>query len=146
MTPASVDEVVEAVAVARRDGSTVKMIGSGHSFTAISVPRDAMLRPQGMTGIIGVDREAMTVTAYAGTRLKTLNAELERLGLSLHNMGDIAEQNLAGAPSTGTHGAGRVAAELSAQLTGLQLVTGAGDVVDATRQHNADVFETARVG
>ena len=83
-----------------------------------------MLRPQGMTGIVAVDRDAMTVTAYAGTQLKVLNAELERLGLSLHNMGDIAEQTLAGAISTGTHGTGGVAAGLAAQLAGLQLVTG----------------------
>src|SRR4051812_49953344 len=89
------------------------MIGTGHSFTAISAPRDAMLRPQGMQGIISVDRDAMTVTAYAGTRLAVLNAELERLGLSLHNMGDIAEQTLAGATSTGTHGTGGVAAGVS---------------------------------
>ncbi len=73
----------------------------------------------------------MTVTAYAGTQLKVLNAELERLGLSLHNMGDIAEQTLAGATSTGTHGTGGVAAGLAAQLAGLQLVTGTGEVVDA---------------
>jgi FAD-linked oxidoreductase len=145
-TPASVDEVVEAVAAARRDGSTVKMIGTGHSFTAISAPRDAMLRPQGMQGIISVDRDAMTVTAYAGTQLKVLNAELERLGLSLHNMGDIAEQTLAGATSTGTHGTGGVTAGLAAQLAGLQLVTGTGEVLDATREQNADVFEVARVG
>ena len=89
----------------------------------------------------------MTVTAYAGTQLKVLNAELERLGLSLHNMGDIAEQTLAGAISTGTHGTGGVAAGLAAQLAGLQLVTGTGEVA---RRHaatqNADVFELARVG
>ena len=145
-TPASVEDVVEAVAAARSDGSTVKMVGSGHSFTAISAPRDAMLRPQGLSGIIGVDRDAMTVTAYAGTQLKVLNAELERLGLSLHNMGDIAEQTLAGAVSTGTHGTGGIAAGLAAQLAGLQLVTGTGEVVDATREQNPDVFETARVG
>ena len=145
-TPTSVDEVVEAVATARRTGSTVKMVGTGHSFTAISAPRDAMLRPQGMQGILGVDRDAMTVTAYAGTQLKVLNAELERLGLSLHNMGDIAEQTLAGATSTGTHGTGGIAAGLAAQLAGLQLVTGTGEVVDATREQNGDVFEVARVG
>src|SRR4051812_8796570 len=122
------------------------MIGTGHSFTAISAPRDGMLRPQGLSGIIGVDREAMTVTAYAGTQLKVLNAELERLGLSLHNMGDIAEQTLAGAVSTGTHGTGGVAAGLAAQLAGVQLVTGTGEVVDASRSQNADVFELSRVG
>ncbi len=145
-TPTSVADVVEAVATARRDGSTVKMIGSGHSFTAIAAPRDVMLRPQGMQGLIGVDREAMTVTAYAGTRLKVLNAELERLGLSLHNMGDIAEQTLGGATSTGTHGTGGVAAGLAAQLAGLQLVTGTGEVIDASREQHADVFDVARVG
>ena len=146
ITPTSVDEVADAVTTARLDGSTVKMVGTGHSFTAISAPRDVMLLPSGMTGILDVDREAMTVTAYAGTQLKVLNVELERLGLSLHNMGDIAEQTLAGAISTGTHGTGGLAAGLAAQLDGLQLVTGTGDVIDATREQNPDVFDVARVG
>jgi FAD-linked oxidoreductase len=88
----------------------------------------------------------MTVTALAGTQLLTLNAELERLGLSLHNMGDIDQQTLAGAVSTGTHGTGGVAAGLAAQLAGLQLVTGSGEVLDASRDQHADVFEAARVG
>ena len=103
------------------------MVGTGHSFTAISAPEGTMLRPDGLTGIIAVDRDAMTVTAVAGTPLKVLNAELERLGLSLHNMGDIAEQTLAGAISTGTHGTGGVAAGLAAQVAGLELVTGTGE-------------------
>ena len=146
ITPSSVDEVVAAVTGARRVGGTVKMIGSGHSFTPISAPEDAMLRPQGLAGLLSVDRDAMTVTAWAGTQLKVLNAELERLGLSLHNMGDIAEQTLAGATSTGTHGTGGVTAGLSAQITALQLVTGTGEVVDASPEQNAEVFESARVG
>ena len=83
-----------------------RSIGTGHSFTAIAAPEHTMLLPGGLTGIIAVDRDAMTVTARAGTQLKVLNAALEELGLSLHNMGDIAEQTLAGAISTGTHGTG----------------------------------------
>src|SRR4029078_4255617 len=122
------------------------MVGTGHSFTGIAAPGDVMLRHDRLTGIVGVDRDAMTVTAYAGTPLKVLNAELERLGLSLHNMGDIAEQTLAGAVSTGTHGTGGGAARLAAQLAGLQLVTGTGEVPDATREQNADVFEGGRRG
>ena len=102
ISPASTEEVVAAVEGARRDHSTVKMIGSGHSFTAIGAPEDVMLRPDLLRGILAVDREAMTATAYAGTQLKVLNSERERLGLSLHNMGDIAEKTLAGATSTGT--------------------------------------------
>src|SRR5512144_294040 len=91
ISPASVADVVAAVDAARRDRSTVKMVGTGHSFNGIAAPGDVMLRPDRLGGIVAVDREAMTVTAYAGTQLKVLNDELERLGLSLHNMGDIAE-------------------------------------------------------
>src|SRR4051812_19805490 len=116
------------------------MVGTGHSFTGIASPGDTMLRPDRLSGIVAVDHEALTVTAYAGTQLKVLNAELERLGLSLHNMGDIAEQTLAGAVSTGTHGTGGVAAGLAAHLAGFQLVTGTGELLTATASENADVF------
>ena len=145
-TPTDVGSVVAAVERARAEGTTVKMIGTGHSFTAISAPEHTMLRPQGMTGILSVDRDTMTVTARAGTQLKHLNAGLEALGLSLHNMGDIAEQTLAGAVSTGTHGTGGVAAGLAAQLAGLELVTGTGEVLTANERENPDVLEVARVG
>ncbi|MFC4784745.1 D-arabinono-1,4-lactone oxidase [Nocardioides sp. MAHUQ-72] len=151
-TPTWVEEpedtaaVVTAVEKARADGGTVKMVGTGHSFTSIAAPEGTLLRPQRLSGIVGVDRDAMTVTALAGTPLKVLNAELERLGLSLHNMGDIAEQTLAGAISTGTHGTGGVAAGLAAQVAGLELVTGTGEVLHATAEENADVLDVARVG
>ena len=123
---------MDAVRRAREGGTTVKMIGTGHSFTAIAAPEHTLLRPDGLTGILAVDRDAMTVTARAGTPLHELNLALERLGLSLHNMGDIAEQTLAGATSTGTHGTGGVAAGLAAQLAGLELVTGTGEVLRAS--------------
>lgn len=32
------------------------------------------------------------------------------------------------------------------QVTGLRLVSGLGDVIEASRDHNADVFSAARVG
>jgi FAD-linked oxidoreductase len=145
-TPADADEVVAEVRRALDTGGTVKMVGTGHSFTAISAPEGTMLRPQALTGVVAVDREALTVTAYAGTPLKELNAALELLGLSLHNMGDIAEQTLAGAISTGTHGTGGVAAGLAAQVVGLELVTGTGELLRATPTENADVLDVARVG
>ncbi|WP_460798746.1 D-arabinono-1,4-lactone oxidase, partial [Nocardioides pacificus] len=145
-TPLDPSAVVAAVERARTERTTVKMAGTGHSFTAISAPDHTLLRPGGMSGIVAVDRDAMTVTARAGTQLKTLNAELERHGLSLHNMGDIAEQTLAGAVSTGTHGTGGVVAGLGGQLAGLELVTGTGEVLRASEHENADVLDLARVG
>jgi len=148
ITPVSVDEVVAAVAGARDSGTTLKAAGTGHSFTAIASPGSgAQLLPGAMTGILAVDREAMTVTARAGTQLKALNADLERLGLALHNMGDIAEQTLAGAVSTGTHGTGGLlAAGLAAQLAGFTIVTGTGEVLRCSRAENTEVFALGRVG
>lgn len=144
--PADTAAIVAAVERARSEGSTLKMVGTGHSFTAISAPEHTMLRPTRLGGILSVDREAMTVTALAGTQLKELNAQLEAMGLSLHNMGDIAEQTLAGATSTGTHGTGGVAASLSAQVCGLELVTGTGEALRATETENPELLDLARVG
>ncbi len=124
----------------------MKMVGTGHSFTAIAAPEHTMLTPAGMSGVVAVDREAMTVTALAGTPLHVLNSALERLGLSLHNMGDIAEQTLAGAVSTGTHGTGGVTSGLAAQVVGLEMVTGTGEVLRADADHHPDVLAVARLG
>src|SRR3954469_20919293 len=144
--PADTGDVVAEVRRALDTGSTVKMVGTGHSFTAISALEATMLRPDGLTGIVAVDHDARTVTALAGTQLKVLNRELEALGLSLHNMGDIAEQTLAGATSTGTHGTGGIAASLSAQIAALELVTGTGEVLTASETENPELLEFARVG
>ncbi|MEZ0580875.1 D-arabinono-1,4-lactone oxidase [Nocardioides sp. MH1] len=146
VTPGSAEAVVEEVRRAADLGETVKFAGAGHSFTGIARPRHTLLLPDRLGGVTGIDREAMTVTALAGTRLKDLNAELERQGLSLHNMGDIAEQTLAGAISTGTHGTGGRAAGLAAQVVGLELVTGAGELLPLSATEHADLLDVARVG
>ncbi|RNM16077.1 D-arabinono-1,4-lactone oxidase [Nocardioides pocheonensis] len=145
-TPRDTDDVVAAVERARERRTTVKMPGTGHSFTGIAAPEGIMLSPGQLSGIVAVDREQMTATALAGTPLRVLNASLETLGLSLHNMGDIAEQTLAGATSTGTHGTGGLVGSLSAQIAGLELVTGTGEVVQASPTEHPEVFAAARVG
>ena len=146
VTPHNAAEIAVEVRRAREQKTTVKMVGAGHSFTAIALPEHTIIRPDRLTGIIEVDRDAMTVTAAAGTRLKHFNAGLEALGLSLHNMGDIAEQTLAGAISTGTHGTGGTQASIAAQVVGLELVTGTGEVIRASAAENPDIFEFARIG
>ncbi|MFC6285715.1 D-arabinono-1,4-lactone oxidase [Nocardioides sp. GCM10027113] len=144
--PVDTDAVATAVARARDEGTPVKMVGTGHSFTGIARPEHTLLSPRRLTGLVAVDRDAMTATVRAGTPLHVLNAELEAHGLSLHNMGDIAEQTVAGAISTGTHGAGGVTAGLAAQVAALELVNGEGEVLRATATENPDVLDLARVG
>lgn len=131
---------------ASQDGLRVKPVGSGHSFTATAATDGVLIRPDLLTGIRALDREAGTVTVEAGTPLKRLNLALAREGLSLTNMGDIMEQTVSGAISTGTHGTGRDSASISAQITALELVTAGGSVLTCSARENPEVFAAARIG
>lgn len=146
VTPASVGELQEAVRGAAGDGLRVKAVGTGHSFTAAAVTDGVLIRPQALRGITAVDRTAGTVTVAAGTVLKDLNAALAREGLSLTNMGDIMEQTVAGAISTGTHGTGRDSASIAAQIRALELVTADGRLLSCSEKENPEVFAAARIG
>ncbi|MCN9242465.1 FAD-binding protein [Streptomyces sp. RY43-2] len=146
VTPASVEELSAAVRKAAEDGLTVKAVGTGHSFTAAAATDGVLIHPQLLTGIRKIDRAAGTVTVEAGTPLKRLNVALAREGLSLTNMGDIMEQTVSGATSTGTHGTGRDSASIAAQLKGLELMTADGTVLTCSEEENPDVFAAARIG
>ncbi|MFJ7150908.1 D-arabinono-1,4-lactone oxidase [Streptomyces sp. NPDC100445] len=146
VAPASVEELAAAVRRAREDGLPVKAVGTGHSFTSIAATDGVLIRPHLLTGIRDIDRTAMTVTVEAGTPLKRLNAALAREGLSLTNMGDIMEQTVSGATSTGTHGTGRESGSIAAQIRALELVTADGSVLTCSATQNPDVFAAARVG
>jgi FAD/FMN-containing dehydrogenase len=146
VAPASVDELCAVVREAAEDGLPVKPVGSGHSFTAAAAAEGVPIRPDRLRGIRSIDREAKTVTVEAGTRLRDLNVALAREGLSLTNMGDIMEQTVAGATSTGTHGTGRSSAAIAAQIRGLELVTADGSLLTCSEKENPDVFAAARIG
>jgi FAD-linked oxidoreductase len=127
LSPASSADVAEAVAGAARDGLTVRMAGSGHSFTGAAVTDGVLLRPERLTGVVAIAGDQVTVRA--GTRLHDLSVLLAGHGLALENLGDIDAQTVAGAVSTGTHGTGAAFGGLAGQVTGLELVTADGSVV-----------------
>ncbi|AVZ75761.1 FAD-linked oxidoreductase [Streptomyces lunaelactis] len=146
VSPASTEELVDAVRRAAEDGLKVKAVGTGHSFTAAAATDGVLIRPDLLTGIREIDRTAMTVTVEAGTPLKRLNTALAREGLSLANMGDIMDQTVAGATSTGTHGTGRDSASIAAQIKALELVTADGSVLTCSEKENPEIFAAARIG
>ena len=66
LTPRSAEELAEAVTGAARDGLTVRMTGSGHSFTPVAVTDGVLLRPDGLRGVRSVDAAAGQVTVASG--------------------------------------------------------------------------------
>jgi FAD-linked oxidoreductase len=144
--PATTEEVAEAIREAVAHKLTVKAAGTGHSFTATAATTGLHIRPERLCGIREIDHEAGTVTVAAGTPLKQLNQTLAAEGLTLTNMGDIMEQTVSGATSTGTHGTGRDSGSIAAQIAGLELVTADGRVLQCSEKENPDVFAVARLG
>jgi len=144
--PRSADEVAAEVRKAGADGLTVRMAGTGHSFTPAAATDGVLLRPGGLTGIRSADAAAGLITVGAGCPLETLNAELLARGLSLANMGDIQVQTVAGAIQTGTHGTGRDVGGMAAQVAGLELVLADGTIVTCSESSSPKLFDAARVG
>src|SRR5580693_967537 len=148
--PRSAEEVAGEVRRAAADGLTVRMAGTGHSFTPVAVTDGVLLHPGALTRVRSVDAAAGLVTVEAGCPLRVLNAELLARGLSLANMGDIQVQTVAGAIQTGTHGTGRDVGGMTAQVAGLELVRADGTVVTCSADDPAgpgrDLFDAARVG
>jgi FAD-linked oxidoreductase len=146
VAPASTGELAEVLRAAAEDGLTAKAVGSGHSFTSAATTGGVLIRPERLTAIRSIDKAAGTVTAEAGVQLKHLNAALATEGLSLTNMGDIMEQTVAGATSTGTHGTGRDSGSIAAQITALEIVTADGSVLTCSADERPEVFAAARIG
>jgi FAD-linked oxidoreductase len=142
LTPGTVDELVAQVKEASASGRRIKAVGSGHSFTAIAVANDQRLFLHRMAGLVSID--APLVTVQAGMPLYVLNAVLAEHGLAMPNLGDIDQQTVAGAISTGTHGTGIKHSTLASCVEAVTLVTGSGEVLSVGKDD--PIFPAARLG
>lgn len=138
--------IAELISRARKQGETVKVVGAGHSWTDIACTDGHLVSLDDDCDILAIDRQACTVTARAGIRLRDLNRLLREQGLAMSNLGSIAEQSIAGAISTGTHGTGLGFGNLATQVLGLRLIDGRGQVHDLSASAEPELFSAARVG
>src|SRR4051812_18777300 len=104
--PASEAELVEVVRAAAADGAKVRLVGGGHSWNDIACSDDHLVNLDRLCRVLAVDAAQHRITVEAGMRIHQLNEEVAARGLGLSNLGSIAQQSIAGAISTGTHGSG----------------------------------------
>jgi L-gulono-1,4-lactone dehydrogenase len=143
--PGSVGEVSAALERAAAAARTVRVAGSGHSFTDL-VPTDGhLLDLRRMDRVLDVDRAGGLARVEAGITLRALNERLAEHALGLENLGDIDAQTLAGAIATATHGTGAHYRNLSAQVEAIELVTGDGRRLELTAAGDPDALRAARV-
>jgi L-gulonolactone oxidase len=137
--------IADVVAATVQDRS-VKVAGSGHSFTGAALTDGVMLEIGLLDRILDHDPASGLVKVEAGIALGDLNRRLDRRGLALESLGDIDRQTIAGAISTGTHGTGARFRNLSSQVEALELVTADGSLVALDAGSDGDGWRAARVG
>lgn len=145
VSPADESALQTAVADAAGRGSTVRAVGSGHSFTGAALAPRTQVRMDRLARLVDVDTATGQVVVEAGMPMHRLNALLAEHGLALPNLGDIDRQTISGAISTGTHGTGVGLTGLAGQVTSLRLVAGDGSVVACSPDVEPDLFDAARV-
>jgi alditol oxidase len=126
--PQSIAQVQELVGNAWR----IRVLGSRHTFNDIA-DSDELMVLDDMPAGIAIDRDAMTVTVGGSTRYGTLAQALEEQGLALHNMASLPHITVAGAVGTATHGSGDRHGNLATAVSGIELVSGMGEIVSARR-------------
>ncbi len=128
-----------------RESEKCRVVGAGHSFSPLVCTDDTLISLDSITGLVSHNTDLNQSTLLAGSRLKDIGAMLNPINQALINQGDIDQQSLAGAVSTGTHGTGQNLTCLSGLVEGFQLMTANGETLDCDRTQNSTIFEAGRV-
>lgn len=143
--PANIDEISNVVRQSNEQDKKVRIVGSGHSFTAL-VPTDStLISLDDMQGIQHIDKDNSIAHVWAGTKLKLLGESLYSLGYAQENLGDINFQSIAGAASTGTHGTGINFGSVATQVAGITAVAADGSIIECDANHNPELFKAMQV-
>ena len=124
LTPSDEAEITKLM---QSKPSSVRCVGSGHSFTPLVSTDTQMISLDRLAGVIS--HTADTVSVRGGTRLAQLSRQLDERQLALRNLPDIDMQTIAGAIATATHGTGLELPALHADVIGMRLITAQGEVL-----------------
>ena len=128
--PTTLDEVQEIVSRSPR----VRPLGTRHSFNDLADSDGELISLVDFDSAMTIDPDAHTVVVGGGVRYGVLASYLQQHGYALHNMGSLPHISVAGAISTSTHGSGSANGSLSTSVSGLEIVSGRGEVITATRK------------
>ncbi|MFF3572738.1 FAD-binding protein [Nocardia jiangxiensis] len=129
--PTDVDQVRELVARSER----VRALGSGHSFNRIADTTGEQISLAELPPRVQIDADASCVTVAGGLRYGDFADRLHAAGFALPTLGSLPHISVAGAVATGTHGSGVGNRSLAASVSGLEVVTADGELLEIRRGH-----------
>ncbi len=140
--PKTVAEVQETVKKYKK----IKALGSRHSFNKIADSTENQVSLSELNKLVSLDTTANTVTVEAGMRYGELAPLLHEKGYAIHNLASLPHITIAGSVATATHGSGVKNGNLSTQVSAIEFVNAAGDLVTLSKQKDGDKFNGAVVG
>lgn len=143
--PRDVAELTEIVAESAAAGRTVRVAGSGHSFTDAVLTDGTLLDLRHLNKVLDVDTATGQVRVEAGLTLHAASPLLHQHGLAFPNLGDIDTQTIAGATATATHGTGAGLQNISAALHAVEVLRADGTRVELDARTDPDGWRAARV-
>lgn len=135
-------QLADIVGTAAVDGHTVKVRGSGHSFSPVALTDGVHVDVSQLNRVLDVDTQSGLVRVEAGIVIGDLSRALDEHGLAMPNLGDIDRQTISGAIATATHGTGARLQNISAAVTAVQVVCADGTSIELD---GGDDLQAARV-
>jgi len=127
--PTTISEVQRIV----RDTARVRALGTRHSFNSLADTEGTLVHLGAIEANPVIDPDAMTITVGGATRYGVVASYLQANGYALHNMGSLPHISVAGAVATATHGSGDANGNLATAVSGLQVVTADGSLLEIRR-------------
>jgi xylitol oxidase len=137
---------IEQVQAYVKAQNKLKVLGTRHCFNNIADSKDVFLSLKPMDNVIAIDPAKRSVTVAAGITYGRLCPYLDAKGFALHNLASLPHISVAGACTTATHGSGQKNGNLSTAVSGLEIVTADGRVVNLSRERDGETFNGAVVG
>src|SRR5690606_1231115 len=144
--PRNVEELRSLVLRASTEGRTVKAIGAAHSFSDIALTDGYVVNIDHLDNVGQPEQEGdgWAITVGAGIRIRALHRATWQRGFALANMGEVAEQSIAGASQTATHGSGE-GGNSSSGILAMTLLTADGRLMKLPDE-DPELFRAACVG
>src|SRR5712664_2109910 len=137
---------VEQVRSYVKKQSKLKVLGQRHCLNNIADSTDNFLSINSTSVMVALEPDARSVTVDACVTYGQLCPHLHSKGFALHNLASLPHISIAGACSTATHGSGEKNGNLATAVSGLEIVSAAGDIVKLSRQQDGQAFLGAVVG
>ena len=139
--PESIEQLQDIV----RNGGSLRVLGSRHSFNDIANTSGHLLTLSRMPRVFDLDPVAGTVRVDGGVRYGELCGPLDAAGFALNNLASLPHISVAGACATATHGSGDRIGNLATAVSALEIVTANGELLALSRDGDPDAFNGAVV-